>query len=208
MLQIVLVAPCGFCGMDGCTIALVHHGKKTEMRSNCRYHYDFNMGSAKSSSATTPCTNVPLHCPLCPPNSKTGLIPTYWKYNLDTHILNEHSIVSDVPQQRNETEESLPGPSRGLGHQLASSAQLNKHISKLEMTRLGVPSDLVTNWRQATDIPNTSDLDPDSEDQGARARGKGKAVSRGTGTRAGQKRPGEKSTGASAMPQAKKNKRK
>ncbi|EKM57126.1 uncharacterized protein PHACADRAFT_254706 [Phanerochaete carnosa HHB-10118-sp] len=194
--------------MDGCSIALVHHGKKTEMRSNCKYHYDFNMGSAKSSSATTPCTNVPLHCPLCPPNPKTGLIPAYWKYNIDTHISNEHSAAFAAPdRQPNETEQNLPGPSHHLGHKLSSSAQLDKHISRLELTRLGVPSDLVTNWRQATDIPNTSDIEPDSDDGGTRAGGKGKAVSRGSRPRAGQKRLGLKSAGALEMPQAKRSKK-
>lgn len=139
--------------MDGCSITLIHCGKKAEMCSNCKYHYDFSMGSAKSSSPTTPCTNVLLHC----------LLP---------------------------------------------ASQFDKHISRLELSRLGVPSEVVTSWRQAADIPNTSDIEPDSDEAGQPASGKGKAVARGAGTKAGQKRPGAKPTGASEMPQVKKNKTK
>ncbi|KAI0771756.1 hypothetical protein BC629DRAFT_1244762, partial [Irpex lacteus] len=57
--------PCGFCGRDGCMIALQIQGKKYEIRSNCPYHYDSNYKSASKSTANAPSTNIPIYCPYC-----------------------------------------------------------------------------------------------------------------------------------------------
>ncbi|KAI0775320.1 hypothetical protein BD413DRAFT_535097, partial [Trametes elegans] len=40
--------------------------------------------SACKTTTTTPCTNVPIHCPLCPPLSP-GSPVTIWKYNTMAH---------------------------------------------------------------------------------------------------------------------------
>jgi hypothetical protein len=45
----------------------------------------FSYHSAATESTSSPCTNVPLPCPLCPATS--GMI---WKYNMKTHFAIKH----------------------------------------------------------------------------------------------------------------------
>ena len=132
--------PCGFCGRDGCSISLVVNGKKTEMRSNCPFHYDFNYGAAVKYSAHSPSTNVPIHCPLCPVAVSTGLPTTFWKYNIDDHIHNVHRDADGHPIE------------------LPAGMNLKKHISLKEADRLGIAKETVTARRRDIEIPNTSDI--------------------------------------------------
>jgi hypothetical protein len=46
--------------------------------------------AVKKSSKNAPCTNVPIHCPLCPP-SVSREPQTIWKYNAINHLLISHS---------------------------------------------------------------------------------------------------------------------
>jgi hypothetical protein len=59
--------------------------------STCEYHYE-NMSykAAKKSSKNAPCTNVPIHCSLCP-LSVSREPQTIWKYNAINHLLISHS---------------------------------------------------------------------------------------------------------------------
>ncbi|KAI0770900.1 hypothetical protein BD413DRAFT_553505 [Trametes elegans] len=50
--------------------------------------------SACKTTTTTPCTNVPIHCPLCPPLSP-GSPVTIWKYNTMAHLLTAHIDEND-----------------------------------------------------------------------------------------------------------------
>ncbi|KAI0729871.1 hypothetical protein C8Q72DRAFT_777330 [Fomitopsis betulina] len=62
------VEPCGFCGWDGCMVQLTKKNSGVSVTSSCPYHYMLmSYNSAKTVSKATPCTNVPIHCPLCPP---------------------------------------------------------------------------------------------------------------------------------------------
>jgi len=57
---------------------------------NCPYHYSKMVyAHATISSQITPCTNVPLNCPLCP-KGYNQQEPTFWKYNLIHHMLDHH----------------------------------------------------------------------------------------------------------------------
>ncbi|KAK6969598.1 hypothetical protein R3P38DRAFT_2587544 [Favolaschia claudopus] len=64
--------PCGWCGLGGqCHTQLTHSTKKNsttaQITSTCPYHYaKMKYKSAQVSSEASPCTNVPLQCPLCP----------------------------------------------------------------------------------------------------------------------------------------------
>src|SRR6202453_4578494 len=49
----------------------------------------FNYASTSRSSETSPCSNVPIQCPLCPVNS-----PAVWTYNIESHFHGRHKIVS------------------------------------------------------------------------------------------------------------------
>ena len=60
--------PCGFCGLEGCLTQLQEKKKGSlSVASNCPYHYvAMNYKAAAKFSKAIPCTNVPVHCPLCP----------------------------------------------------------------------------------------------------------------------------------------------
>ena len=46
---------------------------------------NFSYTVAAESSSSSPCTNVPVQCPLCPRTS-----PAMWKYFLKTHLEIQH----------------------------------------------------------------------------------------------------------------------
>ena len=75
--------PCGFCGASGCTTHLATQGKKQQVKSNCHFYSPFKYGSAKKSTASSPCTNIPIYCPHCK--------KTIWKYNAVDHVITNHS---------------------------------------------------------------------------------------------------------------------
>ncbi|KAJ7620026.1 hypothetical protein B0H17DRAFT_846864, partial [Mycena rosella] len=58
--------PCGFCGQEisegTCSVAI---GTGKKVNSTCPDTYPFQITAAAKPSATKPCTNVPLRCPLC-----------------------------------------------------------------------------------------------------------------------------------------------
>ena len=75
---------CGFCGRrdNDCKIKLVRGaGKGVEVpESNCVYSHKFNMKSARTPTKSSPCTNIPIRCPLCPTEEYI------WKYNFVGHL--------------------------------------------------------------------------------------------------------------------------
>ena len=46
---------------------------------------------ASKPSDQTPCTNIPLTCPMCPQDQQ-GQQPTFWKYNFIIHMSDKHVI--------------------------------------------------------------------------------------------------------------------
>src|ERR1700677_2019927 len=52
---------------------------------------------AATSSNTMSCTNVPIHCPLCP-TFVSGNQQTIWKYNALYHLITEHSNSGILPE--------------------------------------------------------------------------------------------------------------
>lgn len=44
---------------------------------------------AATSSATSPCSNVPIQCPVCPNND-----PAVWRYSLKAHFINKHKTLT------------------------------------------------------------------------------------------------------------------
>jgi hypothetical protein len=57
-------------------------------KSACTNLIRFNYASAADSSSRSPCTNVPIICPLCPKSS-----PAVWKYSLHIHFRHRHKIT-------------------------------------------------------------------------------------------------------------------
>jgi hypothetical protein len=58
-------------------------------KSVCINLVRFNYASAADSSSRSPCSNVPVICPLCPTSS-----PAVWKYSLPIHFRDRHKITS------------------------------------------------------------------------------------------------------------------
>lgn len=87
--------PCGLCLNEGniCAIRFVKMAKsgyQVDLRnSRCRNLYKISLKHAAKFSKTSPCTNVPLRCPLCPKISDT-----VWKYNLRSHISKIHGSAT------------------------------------------------------------------------------------------------------------------
>ena len=93
--------PCGWCGSDslGCdTHLLLIPSKASATTSSCKYHYkDMNYSKAAEFSDRTPCTNVLIHCVLCPLDAD-GTRATIWKYNLKCHLDMYHTAEDGQPE--------------------------------------------------------------------------------------------------------------
>ena len=87
-------SPCGFCLNSGslCVIQLVVTSKLTtiDMKATwCSKEQKIAIKAALTFTPHSPCTNHPLICPLCPPNSLA-----IWKYNLHSHIVGSHPTTN------------------------------------------------------------------------------------------------------------------
>jgi len=91
--------PCGLCLNTGsrCVFRLIKRNKVDQIdmtNSRCPNLRKIQLTSASKYSKASPCTNVPLRCPLCPKESDC-----VWKYNLRAHILACHpSATIDLYQ--------------------------------------------------------------------------------------------------------------
>jgi len=87
--------PCGFCLRLSPSCALfLRRGKGAgsscqvdEKCSRCPNFHPFAYRSASTESDNSPCTNVPIVCPLCP-----SIDPAVWKYNMEQHFIKRHSL--------------------------------------------------------------------------------------------------------------------
>ncbi|KAJ7735697.1 hypothetical protein B0H14DRAFT_2639136 [Mycena olivaceomarginata] len=144
--------PCGFCGLDGCFTQLLnpeHPKKPVSIKSSCRYHYaGMNYKAAKIPAKSSPSTNVPIHCALCPPNQISGEPQTIWKYNAMHHIVVEHSLANNI----------LPS--------IPTEFMKELFIRKSEEDALGISAAQTADWRRQYRIPDSDAIDmlPGSDD--------------------------------------------
>jgi hypothetical protein len=94
--------------------------------------------TAAKFSGSSPCTNVPIHCPICP-ISISETPQTIWKYNALFHLISEHSTGFTPPKI----------PRQHLSHM---------HITKEEEKALGIKEDITDAWREEYNIPGTDSL--------------------------------------------------
>ena len=103
-LQSIGENPYGFCGQDGCFTQLKAKKKHGGLSivSNCPYHYaGMNYKAAAQFSKSSPCTNIPVHCSLCP--FAISGDPQTWKYNAVycTILINSSPICDcDKPDEK------------------------------------------------------------------------------------------------------------
>lgn len=95
--------PCGFCLNVGnlCSIRLIKgkgkNGAKSvdPQQSRCPNAAKLSIAAASKSTASNPCTNVPLECPLCRDGADA-----VWKYNLHSHFTEVHP-TADIERYKN-----------------------------------------------------------------------------------------------------------
>ena len=128
---------CGFCGQDNCftQLKLKKYGGFS-VASNCPYHYSgMQYKKAAEFSKTNPCTNVPIHCPLCPP-AVSGDPSTIWKYNALYRLISEHSSGSTLPL--------IPG-----------QLLVQMFITKEEEQAIGISEQNTVEWRKKNNISDS-----------------------------------------------------
>lgn len=91
---------CGFCLRPSptCVIKLQRSNKKFRIdmvHSTCIRLEKFSYARAAESTTSTPCTNVPLLCPLCLQNK-----PAVWKYSFEAHLQTCHPTVDRAPYEK------------------------------------------------------------------------------------------------------------
>ena len=95
--------------------------------------------AAAQFSKSSPCTNVPIHCPICP-TSVSEAPQTIWKYNALFHLTSEHAIDSTPPK---------------IPRQLLA----DMHITiEEEEKALKITKEATDAWREEHDIPCTESL--------------------------------------------------
>ena len=125
------VDPCGFCGLDGSMVQLTKKGNSNAISCSCKYHYmGMTFGMAVKCTKSAPCTNVPIHCPLCPA-SLSGYPCTIWKYKIMFHLTKYHA---------NWGSDDLTLP-RILGQLLVDSFITSEEIL------MGIDETLTDDWR-------------------------------------------------------------
>jgi len=115
------INPCGWCGKEGCRTSMTwkKNAKNPTILSDCKYHYQ-RMNYSKSAvySEEKMCTNVPIHCPLCPKGQNNQPL-TFWKYNFIPHMAECHLIDDKLPP-------------------LPEEFKIATHISRAEEESMGV----------------------------------------------------------------------
>lgn len=92
-------SPCGFCLRTNgeCRIVL-QPGKANKIdsgKSVCKNLIKIQLRKAGTYLQTSPCTNIPMKCPLCPPDADA-----VWRYNLRQHIEVRHPGYSPVSHEK------------------------------------------------------------------------------------------------------------
>ena len=82
-----------------------------------------------------PCTNIPIHCLLCP-LSFSGNPQTIWKYNALCHLISEHSSNGIIP--------GIPG-----------ELLVKMFIHKVEEEALRIDQNATERYRKDNQIPDS-----------------------------------------------------
>ncbi|KAJ7609680.1 hypothetical protein FB45DRAFT_761958 [Roridomyces roridus] len=146
--------PCGFCGREGCYTQLTKSGLSFKVTSQCDYHYStMQYKAAAKFSANAPCTNVPIHCALCP-TSASGTPRTIWKYNAIYHLISEHG-------DENQQIPSIPG-----------QFMVDMFVHRREEAAMGFTAQETAEYRQQNQIPDSDAIDAIAESNEVGKRGR------------------------------------
>ena len=102
--------------------------------------------SALQPSKSTPCTNVPIHCPLCPP-TLSGEPRTIWKYNALSHLICEHP-------------EPIPGiPNTYKLPKIPGQLLVDMFTSQKEEMLMAVEEERTRRYRSENELPGSDDIE-------------------------------------------------
>jgi hypothetical protein len=85
---------CGFCRQSSCPIHLKKKNNQPESDFTCTH--PFSLAPAAKFTTSSPCTNHPMPCTLCPLDDITRLHPAIWKYNFPEHLATCHSAAGQA----------------------------------------------------------------------------------------------------------------
>ena len=105
--------------------------------------------SAKQTTVSSPCTNVPINCPLCP-LSVSGQPHTVWKYNCVYHILTHHSTESI-----GDSEETTDPVFNGKLPNISAKLIVDLFISRQEERCMEVTKKATADAREENVLPNS-----------------------------------------------------
>jgi hypothetical protein len=63
--------------------------------SGCPVKVSYSYNTAFQSKESSPCSNVPMLCPLCPKQA-----PAIWRYNLEQHFIEYHPSAMKIEEYR------------------------------------------------------------------------------------------------------------
>jgi hypothetical protein len=147
-------APCGFCGRNQCFTQLKKTTKKTlEIMSICPYRRSKMPPSLRYNDfdASKPCTNTPIHCPLCP-KSSSGEPRTIWRYNAIAHAAAEHP-----------------------GENLPPVFLVKIFISRREEEAMGVSKKETDDFRDFAGFPDSDGIEAMMTEQDSEMEGRGRS---------------------------------
>ncbi|EIW85600.1 hypothetical protein CONPUDRAFT_135279 [Coniophora puteana RWD-64-598 SS2] len=100
---------CGFCMQPAAKSGCVFYLRPTKgsaaatfqvdlTRSSCPNLIYFSYHSAATTSDSTPCSNVPIACPICSPTNKLAIRnPAVWRYLMVAHLRIHHASSQLLP---------------------------------------------------------------------------------------------------------------
>jgi hypothetical protein len=120
--------------------------------------------SAKTISKNALCTNIPIHCPLCP-KSVSGEPQMIWKYNTVNHLLTNHST------------EDLQQPGKYLAPKIPGSLMVDMFIRMTEEQMMQITEEATRSFREENDIPSSGGIEEMVEEEERQKRGRTLTVS-------------------------------
>jgi hypothetical protein len=123
-------------------VQLARKGTSHSISSSCKYDYtSMSYGMATKCTKNSPCTNVPIHCPLCP-KALFGQPRTIWKYKVMYHLAETHVDIG--------IDDTLP--------KIPGELLVNAFITSEEERLMGIEADLTAEFREENRIPDTDGI--------------------------------------------------
>ena len=105
-----------------------------------------NYKSALQPTKSMPCTNVPIHCPFCPP-TLSGELRTIQKYNVISHLICDH------PEPVTDTSNTYKLPL------IPGKLLVDMFISRQDEMWMGISERATFKYRDDFELPGSDDIE-------------------------------------------------